>query len=100
MQRGEIAVRIERQRGLDIGIPRMIVGEKMLGAGAAPLDRPADRLRGKQDGDVLRHRLFLDAESSADVVGQHAHPFARQSKTCWHSTSMKYCTPWVLAISV
>ena len=71
LQRGEVAVGIERQLGLGDVVAAMGVGEEALAALGGPLDRPAEPLGGEQADALLGVDEDLGAEAAADVGRDH-----------------------------
>ena len=71
LQRGEVAVGIERQLGLGDVVAAMGVGEEALAALPGPLDRPAEPLGGEQADALLGVDEDLGAEAAADVGRDH-----------------------------
>ena len=76
-QRQEAALAVERQFRLGIEVARLGVAEKRLGTSRHPMNRAAEFLGGDQLRDVFRIGAGLQAESAADVVGQHPQALLR-----------------------
>ncbi len=71
-QRQELALFVERQLHVAVGIACVVVGEEGLGAARHPVDRAAGLLRGVEDRDVFGVGAGLEAERAADLFGGDA----------------------------
>ena len=71
---------VKRERGLDDGVARMIVGKEMLAARSRPLHRPSEQPRRMQHGNVFRIRLLLASECAADIGGPDPHLLPRHAE--------------------
>src|SRR5580692_3879071 len=74
------AVAIERDLQNHFLLARLIGGYEIFIAIFDPLQRPAKAERGEDDRDLFLPWMVLEAETSADVLGDHADRGLRQPK--------------------
>ena len=63
----DAAVAVEAHAGVGVVIARLGVGQERIGARRGPAHRPAQQLRGPDDGRDLDGEISLHAETAADV---------------------------------
>ena len=71
-ERQELAVVVERQLDVAVGVAGVVVADERLVAARHPVHRPADLLRADQHRDVFRIGPGLEPERAADLLGGHA----------------------------
>ncbi len=76
----EVALRVERQFGGHLVIAAVAVRDEAFRTLVGPLDRPAQRPRGMEQGEVFRIDRRLHAERTADIAGQDPHLVALDTK--------------------
>ena len=72
LERGDLAVVVERHFGVGDVVAAVRVGQERLRAVAGPFHRPADLLRRPQADDLFRIDEDLRAEAAADIGRDHA----------------------------
>ncbi len=80
LHREEAAIGVERERGLDVLVAALRIGEEALGAVGAPFHGPAEEARRNGGEDVLGIEIAARAEAAADIVGDHAKPLGRHAE--------------------
>ncbi len=68
-QREKLALLVERQLDVAIGVARVVVAEEGLGTVRHPMHGPADLARGDQDREVFGVRSGLQSECTAHILG-------------------------------
>ena len=74
LEREDVAVAVERQRGIRHVIAAVIVRRQAFAARRHPFDRPADAARRPQHERILGIGVGLHAEPAADIGRDHAQP--------------------------
>ena len=76
-QRQKASLLVERQFGFGINVTRLVIAQERFGAARHPVDRTAKLLGAHHLRDVFRVRAGLQAERTADVVGEDPQPLLR-----------------------